>query len=333
MKGFADFFSLPDDGSERETQPAIHADVVSCLVKPLDVSTFLADYFQKISVVLPGNGETRVPFSLERLRRILRRAENAMPQGFSLEATFRSSSRERLFPINAGHVGHLLDAGATVCATNIHLMDEQVDRYVRIIKERFSFSGVLGVNCYLSPDGAGFRMHFDSKTAIILQVAGSKRWVFSDRPALEFPRRAARFLESDLEFAHPQIRREDWEAVEAPDERQLRTAKLHPGDVLHFPAGAWHEAQAEGYSLALTLAFQAPNFSLFILPLVAEELRKITEWRAGPPAAVDLDNDVQQENVEKYVQARILELQNVVSQLRSDDPRLFQQWQATFKKQ
>jgi ribosomal protein L16 Arg81 hydroxylase len=87
--------------------------------------------------------------------------------------------------IKAQHdkVIELLNAGATVCITNIHMADPFLARWAQAIRAQLNFTGTVGVNCYVSPDASGLPMHYDKRVATTIQIAGKKRWKLSTEPA------------------------------------------------------------------------------------------------------------------------------------------------------
>jgi len=96
-------------------------------------------------------------------------------------------------------------------------------------------------NLYSSPPGRGFPPHFDNKAALVLQLAGTKRWRFAARAAIRLPPRSSAALGLEPEEA-------EW--------REAMTVDLGPGDALYLPPGAWHGTRALERSLSITLSYQ-----------------------------------------------------------------------------
>lgn len=319
-----------------ETSPFVAEEIelgnevgLGTLIAPLTTAEFLRNHLFSRAVRIPRAGAAKLSFfTLERFRALLSQQFTA---GFALDANFRSSSKNSLFEVERAQVGHLLDAGATICATSIELIDPRLHALALRMKREIRFSGQIGVNCYLSPDGAGFTRHFDTKAVLIVQIEGKKKWKYCDEPAVPFPRRAARVARGAVEL-HKQgtVPIEDWElpAIAAQEEHEV---VLSPGDVLCLPPGTWHEAQAIGYSLALTIACQPiPSFALFA-QVLARRLDAVPHWRGGPPPTEDAQ--ACPTVVRSHFAQSVNDLRQVISELDENDPALWQLWSAAVNTQ
>lgn len=144
----------------------------------------------------------------------------------------------------------LFRTGMTICAT---ILDEggPCGEIVEAFREGLTSAAPPHVNCYYSPDGKGYGLHFDTHPVWILQVAGSKHWTVSREPGVVNPPFNVVFPPDRDHVKLP------WIALDRPDTSDpdaFLDLRLDPGDVLYLPAGCWHAARAEGSSLALTLA-------------------------------------------------------------------------------
>jgi ribosomal protein L16 Arg81 hydroxylase len=213
----------------------------------------------------------------------------------------------------------MYEAGATVCVTRIDAGDERLRRLGAAVKSQLSYAGHVDFRAYLSPDGRGFPTHFDARVATTLQIAGRKRWRFSEETALLFPVNNSGGL--------PKLH---WEHFEPPDEAAFREVVLEPGDLLCLPAGTWHAAQAIGHSFALNLVFgqtSAP-FLAILMDALGERLRADPSWRRPPPAvfqATPTPEKLPQE-VSAFFADRLEELRRILEQIQPDDPGLAQAW-------
>lgn len=293
----------------------------------MSVEECLTHYFMQRSLFLPDSlASAHIGFDLARLRSLLSLPASNYPPNFALDANFRSSSEDRLFPIQASQVGHLLDAGATVCVTNLHLIDSHLYRLTRQLKQALCFDGQVGVNCYVSADGAGFRKHFDSKSALVIQCEGQKKWAYSALPAVAFPPASARpgVQGIDYDDGRPEV----MECREIPvGESGSHTVTLEPGKALWLPPGAWHEACALGFSLALTFTFKPRDFAQCLLPLLASAMHARTPWRAGIPAAsADASASDTHRHVKHYFRSRLNELRDYLNGIDENDPQLWEAW-------
>jgi hypothetical protein len=323
---FARFFSQP-----AVFPPPPHAapDItLSDILGSVNADKCVKEYFMRRALLVSDSrASDRIGFDLQRLRSLLAMPAKNHPPNFSLDANFRSSSDDCLFSISADQVGHLLDAGATVCITNVHLIDPGLYRLTRSMKCALRFDGQVGVNCYVSGNGAGFRKHFDSKSALVIQCEGKKHWKYSSLPAIDFPRASGRPGVDGIEydFRGREVP-EPWELAERVD-GETHAAVLEPGNALWLPPGAWHEACAEGFSLALTVTFKPRDFSQSLIPLLAAAMRSHSAWRAGIPAAFDASAvTAAQPHVKRYFGSRLKELRDYLNALGEEDFRLWDAW-------
>lgn len=130
------------------------------------------------------------------------------------------------------------------------------------------------VNGYLSPDGGGYGLHFDTHPVWIFQLEGAKRWTFSLEPEVADPPFNVLFPPDRDRVRLPWI---ELDRPDTSDPHRFREILLQPGEVLYLPAGCWHGARAEGHSLALTLAMGRAS----ILDVVALALKLETDRSAA----------------------------------------------------
>lgn len=190
-------------------------------------------------------------FDEARLDRLLASAEHG-ESPLLVRASFDrgdDARKERQFRIHPSQAKALFAAGATLCVTGIEQADLGLQRFAQAVKSELNYPGPVMVNCYHSPAGAGFGLHYDARVATTLQLAGKKTWRFGLAPHLAWPDRDALH---DPELHGRVGARAQGQASSAT----LRTVTLSPGDLLMLPAGTWHAASAAGGpSLALNLAF------------------------------------------------------------------------------
>ena len=200
-----------------------------------------------------------------------------------------------------GQVGDLLHAGATVCITDIHLADPALAQWAQAIRTQLNFTGHVGVNCYVSPDGSGLPTHYDKRVATTLQIAGSKRWRFSTASAKPWPLENAVYQKGSAEPLAADV-------GTSPEAMEFREVELQPGDMLCLPAGAWHSARGVGYSLALNLYFSPQNLILQLAPLIQHLAVSSADWRGGTPATLEKTQGNLPETVAAYLRERFDEI-------------------------
>jgi ribosomal protein L16 Arg81 hydroxylase len=207
------------------------------------------------------------------------------------------------------------------------LIDPDLYRLTRALKLQVVSSGEVGVNCYISPTGSGFGKHFDSKAIMVVQVAGSKHWIYGKRPVVEFPQRAGQEENGQIQYGRDAYgRTEKLERAYPVGDEEFEECVLEPGDVLCLPPGTWHSACAKEFSIGLTVTFYPVNFTGVLFPLLETELRKEVPWRAGPPLIPGPAPDTPPESVRCYFRERLAELRKAIDSVDENDPRLWGAW-------
>ena len=150
--------------------------------------------------------------------------------------------------ITPAEIPDLLASRKTICAGEVNRGDTVLTNFLAGFKKQFSVAGAFYFNAYLSADGSGFGLHLDNHPVWIFQIEGQKRWQFSEEPGLPQVVTNVSFPRDRTALKLP------WGTIARPAPESLREVTLGPGDLLYLPKGAWHQAQAVGCSLGLTLA-------------------------------------------------------------------------------
>lgn len=226
-----------------------------------------------------------------------------------LKAGFKDSAGWSLeVPIQPAQVKRLFEAGMTIC---LGRMEETPPLAAFLAAARRELGHGVHFNCYYSPDGKGFGLHFDNHPVMLLQISGAKRWIYSlDPEVTASPTNVIMPPDRDA-IALP------WGTIRRPHPARMREVVLEPGDVLYLPAGCWHEAAAIGHSLALTMA---------VTPLTLLELaqRAASAKLAGHPALLArLGARPERPAPELFAQG-LAELRRLTDSLTPDD--LYHAW-------
>lgn len=321
-----DFHSLLDGGSpeaSRAPAPASGRELEE-LLRPLTCREFIDTYFSRTSLNVEGNpGKFEHLFGWEQLKHALARGKTIPDRRYNITASFTSGeaagNSRPMIAAQQEQVGDLLNAGATICITNIHMADPFLARWAQAIRAQLNFTGTVGVNCYVSPDNSGLPTHYDKRVATTLQIAGKKRWRFSTEAAKAWPDHNAVYQQGRIEPT-------GIEGGRLPDEMEFREVELSPGDLLCLPAGAWHSARGVGVSLALNLYFAPRNLLDQMLPLLQAYANSNGEWRGGPPAALGDIRGQMPESVATYMQDRLDEFHMMVSQVLDGPKAMAEPW-------
>ena len=311
-----DFRSLLDAGSSEEPHApaALNGRELQELVSPISCEEFVDSYFSRASLNTKGHpGKFDHIFSWGKLKQALSRGQKISDSRYNITASFTggedSGNPRDLIKTQHDKVIELLNAGATVCITNIHMADPFLARWAQAIRAQLNFTGTVGVNCYVSPDASGLPMHYDKRVATTLQIAGKKRWKFSTEPAKAWPNTNEVY----------QGGRGQENVGKLPVDVEFREVELNPGDLLCLPAGTWHSARGLGFSLALNLYFGPRNFVDQFIPLLQDFAGMNENWRGGPPATVEKVQGNTPETVSAYMRERLDEFHKMALEVINQD--------------
>jgi ribosomal protein L16 Arg81 hydroxylase len=249
-----------------------------------------------------------------------------------LDAARIPDAEERVWSdVSAGDVRALLDAGATIAASDLARVDPRAARVARMIKRDLGFAGGVSATAWLSTDGYGVAPHFDATSSFVLQIQGTKVWRVSPEPALAWPRKHGVLL-GDGAMVYTtddgeELEQDDWEIPATPTPPEsLVAVRLEPGDLFYVPAGTWHCTEASGGPSASLNVHLAPVGFLDLLgPALQALLQRDPAWRrlpiapGCPPAGMP-------DRIREFLDARLSELGPAIARLRNS-PELERAWQ------
>jgi ribosomal protein L16 Arg81 hydroxylase len=282
------------------------------ILEPLSVDEFAGKYFQRRPLKLSGKSnkfdflfrEADFLLNLDRVKHI--------------RAVFPKNRQARIQP---PEIPDMLEAGATICVTGMELAHPKLRKAAERIRSELNYAGNVTFRAYLSPPGSGFDLHFDARIATTLQIGGTKRWWFSDEPAVPFP-------------AHNSGRGPAGaRRYKAPPLRTLRSTVLRPGDVLCLPAGVWHSAKGNTTSLALNMAFDHNGGGVFdsIVTILQHRLGNDPAWREPLPVTPGGHTRRMPGTVAAMLKRRIGALRAALAALEEDERELARAWRSTLR--
>jgi ribosomal protein L16 Arg81 hydroxylase len=318
-----DFRPLLDTAAPEEfyATPALNGSELQELVSPISCAEFANAHFARSSLYVKGSPHKfEHIFNWGRLKQALWRGQKISDRRYNIMASFTggedSGNPRGMIEANHSQVAELLNAGATICVTNIHMADPFLAQWAQAIRAQLNFTGTVGVNCYVSPDGSGLPMHYDKRVATTIQIAGSKRWKFSIESAKPWPDTNEVYQEGQFDKA----------AGKPPVDMEFREVELNPGDMLCLPAGAWHSARGVGFSLALNLYFAPRNLLDQFIPLLQKFASSNEYWRAGSPATVEKTQGCLPQTVSAYMRDRLDEFHQMVLDVLDNPDALVEPW-------
>jgi hypothetical protein len=200
--------------------------------------------------------------------RLVRDGEPIPPASYTRTAQVGGERVEGL--IEPGRVFDLYGQGATIVLQSLQRSWAPLTRFCRELE--LELGHPVQANAYLTPPGAaGLAPHHDGHDVLVLQVAGSKRWVVSE-PLVEAPL--------------PHQRADRARAAASP---VLFEAEVLPGDVLYLPRGFIHAARSQqAASLHLTIGVLARTVADVVHDLVRRAVDADPGLRRSlAPGAVD----------------------------------------------
>jgi ribosomal protein L16 Arg81 hydroxylase len=292
------------------------------LLDPVDLSSFLSTYWERSSLFVPG-GPSKVADLFNRsrfLETVTRMVNQAAARNgrdwVALNARYQDADgNHHQLAIQPAQIPALLGAGLTIQAERIDTVDPTLRDLALSLKEQIRIPGGVDVAAFLSPPGSGAALHYDGLSQWVLQIAGTKRWWYSPRPAIPFP--VARLVPTSQEMEQGVdglYRAED-----------MHEQLLSPGDILYLPAGAWHRVRAEEESLHLGLTVRHVDYLQLVSEILSPKLLARADWRHLPmPPAAPGDLEEMDSGLAELFAERLHELRTAVAALTPVD--LFRAW-------
>ena len=203
-------------------------------VEPVEAERFLAEHWERQSLVVPRGEEGRFDdlLSTRDVERLLTETGIREPAfrlvkagetvtGYSKDLSWRPSPFTAVADVE--RVLEEFTRGATIVLQGLHHLWLPLARYCRQLES------ILGhpvqANAYYTPAGSqGLPVHHDTHEVISLQAAGSKRWLVYE-PVLELPLKNQRYRSALGEPGAPVL-----------------DVTLRAGDTLYLPRGWLHQA-------------------------------------------------------------------------------------------
>jgi ribosomal protein L16 Arg81 hydroxylase len=241
------------------------------IVAPLGTDTFLRDYWLKTFVHFPGKaGRFTDLVTWAELNAILEQ-HRLMPPRLKLfkdgqaidPAHYLTPAMFGVPRLDAGGLALCLAQGASL------ILDDAQELAPRVQELMQAFQDALHTDTFTNlyagwHSQKAFDMHWDPQEAIVLQLAGKKRWKVY-RPTRLHP------LKNDVEAPRQPVGEPVWEGIMAD------------GDVLYIPRGWWHIAfPLNEPSLHLTVSLTPPS-GMDYLGWAISKLRHHAQARASLP--------------------------------------------------
>lgn len=300
------------------------------ILAPLGVEEFRRSYWGQKPLHLTGAADKfRFLFDEERFRAAVRRCHaKRMPPGhFRLRAFGRDESgfspgRD----LSPDDMEGALANGETICVNDVSAGDDDLAYCADEFRREVGHAGRTHFSAYQSRHGAGAAVHFDSRIACTLQLSGKKRWRYSRRTALAWPRANAQANSRGVVRYLGLGGLDPWEQLAAVNAGEFAEVLLSPGDLLCLPAGTWHETYSEGDSFALNLSSSPRGFAEVMQLTLQTALEHEPAWRNLAPAGRLEGEEGWPPEALAYCSERLREVADLVSALQRDPKPLLRAW-------
>lgn len=292
---------------------------IADLVAPHSLHDFVESYWERRSLYVRGDRARFASlFDRERLLAAVQRPTGAHAgDPRRLKAGFRDLRGEHTeVSIAPSQVSPLLAAGMTIQAEWLHETDPGLTAFVDGLRRSLAVPVELDVAAFLSPEGSGYGLHFDTTSMFVLQLEGTKRWHYGRAPVVERP------LHNVIPDAAARAA-----GVHGFSERDLLVQELSPGDMLYVPAGTWHHVRATSESLHVCVTLRPVNALDLAHDLLADDLLADVAWRALPerPGPLATEDDARRRVLALFA-ARLDALRAAVGRLTPE--ALYDAWLA-----
>jgi len=254
------------------------------LISPLNVETFLDDYWEKKHVVLrrrqPHHYDSVL--TLDDMDFLLATCKIAS-QDLRVVAGGKDTPIAELVSPELGNHAQAVEAlydryrkGATV---NLLFVQDVWPPFTALCRSLAqALSAQCHVNIYLTPQGTqALNPHYDTHDVFVAQIFGTKRWRLY-QPQVELPLRNQHFAPSPAGLGEP------------TDEFDLA-----PGDMFYMPRGTVHEAIAtDTGSLHVTVGAQPVVWAEMVRRAVERVAEKDRRFRQGLPPNVNTEDAMEQ---------------------------------------
>lgn len=218
------------------------------LLRPYSAAQFFETYYERAPLHVARNRPEyyEAVFSLDELERVLYGTEVGAGQvilyqdGFPTrrEAFVRKNGKKGAAAreiVDTDRISALFASGCSIVFDSIQDSSDSMARLIAGLEAAFEHR--VNANVYATPPKSqGFTAHYDTHDAVIMQIAGSKRWRIYGSPT-HLP------LESQPHDKKSHVAGEP-----------ISEFDLQPGDLLYVPRGFMHDARAnEALSLHVTL--------------------------------------------------------------------------------
>lgn len=248
--------------------------ILAALFTPPAVDGFLNDHWPRRPFVAHGNPARFPP--------VLRAAElssvQALAQCYRGTMAFtHGRTTDKMVEIKRVDPAILCEMGLTLAFDDVGPYVPGAMEFLHGLELELGLNeNTLMMSAFASPNQDGLGCHYDAQDIISIQLHGTKTFRYAPVREITMPYGAQYTPRSrPYDELYPQV------PNGFPDERdvEFETAEMKPGTVLFLPRATWHQTQADGPSLSLSIIIKPPT----LLDCALEQLRWLflqdSAWR------------------------------------------------------
>jgi lysine-specific demethylase/histidyl-hydroxylase NO66 len=276
------------------------ANLFKKIISPVSNKDFFGKFWEKEAMLIKRSNFNfyKSWFSCSELDKILRCQNLDFTTNIDV-TTYVNDEKKSHSPEGKAYapiVWDFFQQGCSIRLLNPSTYSRNIWRYLSLLQELFGTC--VGSNVYLTPAGTqGFAPHYDDIEAFVLQLEGRKRW------------RVYKPLQD--EFALPRFSSGNYSQDDLKDHKPIIDVILEPGDLLYFPRGFIHQANAldDIHSLHITVScYQKNSWGDFLQKLLPSALEHACadnlEFRQGLPINYQMTNGIAYEGDKQCLKDR-----------------------------
>lgn len=286
-------------------QPADAARDIDELLQPIGLERFLAEYFHRLPLALPGVIARQLPLmTWSRFVSIFRSPD--------VDWMAAQSGSQRSVPRQAEQetIETLIGEGCTVLVRHA----ERHDETLRDLASDFglTFRAPVDLHVYATPPKHyGFSWHYDPEDVFLLQVSGEKEFALRKNTVHPWP--VAEAIPANMQYEREMM--------------PLMRVRLRAGDLLYIPCGYWHRGMAaSGTETAVSISIGLMSrTALDLLDQLRPQLLESLIFRQRLPLAATPDPaDSESESLETTYRHLLAQVARELSGLLQSDSLLKQ---------
>jgi len=279
---------------------------IESICSPLTVEEFVNEYMGKRPVLLKGPRPLQHLIDKEGVFRLC-----ANPKADVFAGVIDPKGAFHQILIKNDNATHLYATGWSLQVEELHLFLPEFMELSNTVRDGLGIYSSMEMGIMLSQPGKGYSLHYDpNPDTWIFQIFGRKKWTYSKKAAVHRPLAYSLLPRGDKKpsSSSPHY------TIDRPDESDLETVILEPGDVFYFVGGTWHAAEAIDECCHVILGSANAPWTDVVYSALTKRLLPNPEWRHIPE-----DNPARHEHLDSVAKQRLAELRKAVAELTPEE--------------